>query len=43
MADRRIDRDDSQPPLGIGFAIVLAGLLSLPLWGGIIWLVQQVY
>lgn len=40
MANQRAERDKERPPLGIGFAIMLAILLSLPLWGGIIWLAQ---
>jgi hypothetical protein len=40
------DQDDvhaERPPLGFGFAVLLAVLLSLPLWGAIIWLTQTVW
>ncbi len=40
------DQDDvhaERPPLGIGFAILLAVLLSLPLWGAIIWFTQMAW
>jgi hypothetical protein len=29
---------EDRPPLGIGFAILLGSLISVPLWGIIVWL-----
>ena len=34
---------DERPPVGFGFAIVLACLLSLPLWAAIIWCSQLMF
>jgi hypothetical protein len=32
-----------RPSLGFGFAALLAVLLSLPLWGGILWVTRLVW
>jgi ABC-type transport system involved in cytochrome c biogenesis permease subunit len=34
------ERKEERLQMGFGFAILLASLLSLPLWAGIIWLAQ---
>jgi hypothetical protein len=34
---------DDRPPMGFGFAIMLACLLSLPLWAAIIWCARRLF